>query len=147
MKKVLALGALSIILAAGFTSCKKYEDGPAISFRSKKARVVNTWRYTFYQENSENRTDLHQQDRLNLAADGSVTYSWQVTSASGKTEYYQNRGNWEFWENNEKLRLKMPDASGTIQATDYTITQLRENYMDLKSNDGLVIMKMKSANR
>jgi hypothetical protein len=26
------------------SSCKKYPDGPRISFRTKKARVVNTWK-------------------------------------------------------------------------------------------------------
>jgi hypothetical protein len=42
MKKLLVL-VMAVVLAAGFNSCKKYEDGPMLSFRSKKARLVNVW--------------------------------------------------------------------------------------------------------
>lgn len=45
MKKTLKLSVilLGFALIFGTTSCKKYQEGPAISFRSKKARVANTW--------------------------------------------------------------------------------------------------------
>ena len=34
---------LVVLVGFSFSSCKKYEEGPALSFRSKKARVVNKW--------------------------------------------------------------------------------------------------------
>ena len=32
-----------IFITLSIISCGKYEDGPSISFRSKKQRIVNTW--------------------------------------------------------------------------------------------------------
>ncbi|MEY4002218.1 MAG: hypothetical protein RIT07_260 [Bacteroidota bacterium] len=39
-----------------FSSCGKYEEGPGISLRSKKARVVNTWVIEKYLENGVDLT-------------------------------------------------------------------------------------------
>lgn len=38
MNKILLV--LSVLLLFG---CKKYEEGPSISFRTKKARLTNAW--------------------------------------------------------------------------------------------------------
>lgn len=32
-----------LVIAVVFVSCKKYDEGPKISFRTKKARVVGNW--------------------------------------------------------------------------------------------------------
>lgn len=40
-----------------FSSCGKYEEGPGISLRSKKARVVNTWVIEKYLENGVDLTN------------------------------------------------------------------------------------------
>jgi hypothetical protein len=45
MKKILFY---SFIIGILFTTCKKYEEGPYISFRSKKARVVGDWELISY---------------------------------------------------------------------------------------------------
>ena len=41
MKLSLYLSAVILILCS--ISCKKYQDGPYLSFRSKNARLINTW--------------------------------------------------------------------------------------------------------
>jgi hypothetical protein len=43
MKKITQLSILLIITSLIFNSCSKFEEGPAISLRSKKARLENTW--------------------------------------------------------------------------------------------------------
>ena len=49
MKTTLKLTTLLVGLALVFgTSCGKYEEGPGISFTSKKARVANTWEIEKY---------------------------------------------------------------------------------------------------
>lgn len=40
MKRLSVLIVLSLIIISG---CKKYEEGPLISLRSKKERLANTW--------------------------------------------------------------------------------------------------------
>jgi hypothetical protein len=42
--KILTLFVLITLSAVMYTSCKKYEEGPAFSLRSKKARVVGKWK-------------------------------------------------------------------------------------------------------
>src|SRR4051812_28318718 len=54
---------LLIILLAGITipaiqSCKKYSEGPALSFRSKTERVANTWKIDNYKVNGSDYTSL-----------------------------------------------------------------------------------------
>ncbi|NCO54052.1 MAG: hypothetical protein COS14_01270 [Bacteroidetes bacterium CG02_land_8_20_14_3_00_31_25] len=36
---------ISFIFIVDLASCTKYEDGPILTFRSKKTRIVNTWKY------------------------------------------------------------------------------------------------------
>jgi hypothetical protein len=44
MKRIASVLVISLfVLGLGLSSCGKYEDGPSISFRSKKARLVGTW--------------------------------------------------------------------------------------------------------
>jgi hypothetical protein len=45
MKKVTILLLAIVGFAFVFSSCGKYDDGPGISFRSKKARAVGVWVY------------------------------------------------------------------------------------------------------
>lgn len=43
MKKVFLIFFVSMLAAATFQSCKKGENDPAISFRSRDARLIGTW--------------------------------------------------------------------------------------------------------
>ncbi|HBF88306.1 MAG TPA: hypothetical protein DDX39_06650 [Bacteroidales bacterium] len=43
MKRVITLSTLFILVAFTFNSCSKFEEGPGISLKSKKARLTNTW--------------------------------------------------------------------------------------------------------
>lgn len=43
MKKLLGIFALLTIVSAIFFSCAKYEDGPAFSLKTKKARLAGDW--------------------------------------------------------------------------------------------------------
>ena len=37
-----------------FSSCKKYEEGPYLTFVSKKERISNIWRVTYFEDNDPN---------------------------------------------------------------------------------------------
>lgn len=36
---------MTFVFIAASVSCTKYEDGPILTFRSKKTRIANTWKY------------------------------------------------------------------------------------------------------
>lgn len=43
MKKIVLLSTMFILVAFLFNGCSKFEEGPGISLKSKKARLANTW--------------------------------------------------------------------------------------------------------
>ena len=55
MKKLFTLICL-FTSALLLTECKKYPEGPSISFRSKSERVANTWKLSKYYENNVDLT-------------------------------------------------------------------------------------------
>ena len=55
MKKLVYLAFVLMIGAITITSCRKYEEGPNISLRSKEARIANNWRIESAQLNGVNK--------------------------------------------------------------------------------------------
>ena len=56
MKKILLLTLITTIILP-FSSCKKYEEGPALTLLSKKQRAANTWNILKYYENGTDKTE------------------------------------------------------------------------------------------
>lgn len=48
MKKTISILVISALLISLFGSCKKYDEGPLISFRSKEKRLMGTWQIEHY---------------------------------------------------------------------------------------------------
>ncbi len=107
--------AFILIIAASLTGCKKYENGPVISLRSKTERVSNTWKVESYTINGSDYTSIL--NNINYTEtytkDGKYSYSSSLGSSSGT---------WEFQSN--KMQIKRSGASG--QATDLNILRLKE---------------------
>lgn len=91
---ILAIGFI------GFASCKKYEEGPAISFRSKTARVANTWKVEQYLFNGADETNafnaLFPNYREVYDKEGNYSYSFDTNNTGS--------GRWEFQSNNEEIK-------------------------------------------
>lgn len=88
---------LSLILIVSLSSCKKYENGPSLSFRSRTARLENNWKVASYTINgidfttaltSINYTESYDKD-------GNYAYSSSVDSGSGK---------WAFQSDDEQIK-------------------------------------------
>lgn len=116
------------IIVASLTSCKKYEEGPALSLRSKTARVANTWKVESYTINGADNTQSL--NSINYTEfydkDGNYSYSTSVGSGSGK---------WEF--QSDKEQIKRSGVSGQSSETLY-ILKLKEKefwYYYLDGND------------
>src|ERR1043165_7847537 len=83
VKITLIISCISII------SCKKYEEGPAFSLMSKKARLSNIWQVNQYLLNGEDKTEAYRQlitrEKLVIYQSGRFDYSevhnwvWAVT--------------------------------------------------------------------
>lgn len=113
-----SLVAITIFaLSFVFTSCKKYPEGPALSLRSKEARVANTWKVESYTINGVDYTSTLKNINYTetYTKDGIYSYTYLGNSGTGK---------WEF--NSDKTQIKRSGVSGQSSDNLY-ILKLKEN--------------------
>lgn len=97
LKKVVALFLFAGLTCTSLSRCKKYEEGPAISFRSKTARVANTWKVESYTVNGVDRTSTLNNINYTETYDKDGNYSYSSTLGSGS-------GKWEFQSGKEQIK-------------------------------------------
>ncbi len=115
-----------LVIASSLTSCKKYPDGPSISFRSRIERVANTWKMEQVMLNSSDVTSTFTNINYTETYDKSGNYSYSSAVGSGS-------GKWSF--ENKDTQIKRQGVSG--QSTlDLTILRLKENSFWYKYTDG-----------
>jgi hypothetical protein len=105
-----------VILIAGLvittnTGCKKYPEGPTISFRSKAERVANTWKVDNYKVNESDYTSLVSNYTETYTKEGNYSYSWGIINGTGT---------WAFQNNNNEVKI-----TGTSNQSDYTLVILK----------------------
>jgi hypothetical protein len=106
------------------TSCKKYDEGPAISLRSKKARVVNKWKAEKVTENGKDVTSDYQGYTWEFKDDNKLYFN--ISGGLAIT------GKWEF--NNDKSKI-IVTYDITNEKSELEILRLKEKSMWLKGND------------
>jgi len=105
------------------TSCKKYEEGPVLSLRSKKARVVNKWKAEKVTENGKDVTADYRDITWEFKDDNKFVIT---VSGSGGLSITLN-GTWEF--NNDKTKI-ITILNG--ERTESEILRLKEKSLWIK---------------
>lgn len=129
MKKRIIL-TLTIALVSMFTitSCKKYEEGPGLSLRSKTARLAEDWVIEKYIYNGEDRTE---EAKALFGPDFSFTIKDGGTYTINGD--FSDEGKWELIENKEVLQLTPKDG----EIIKYTILKLKNEELWLRyAEDG-----------
>ncbi len=100
MKALKKINLFAVLLAglmmSTVQSCKKYPEGPAISFHSRTERVANTWKVDNYKKNGNDYTSLMADYSETYTKSGA--YSYSLGSISGT-------GTWEFQNNDKEIKL------------------------------------------
>lgn len=91
---LLMMGALASVSL--LESCQKYENGPAISFRSRAERVANTWKIDNYKVNDNDLTSLVTDYRETFSKDGNYSYTTGSTAGTGS---------WTFQNKDTEIKL------------------------------------------
>lgn len=104
MRKLTLIIGLFMLLMA----CHKYENGPFISFRSVKNRVIGNWKLVEYSVNGENQLD---------SLVGDEDYLWEFkedyTLIRDRGGNQPVNGVWEISEENDIIvTLKMVNVDG-----------------------------------
>ncbi|MGB1039551.1 MAG: hypothetical protein ACPGVD_01610 [Flavobacteriales bacterium] len=129
---------LAVALVFGASSCK-YEEGPALSLRTKKARVAGEWEIekTISKDGKED-TDWDGW-LVTFEKDGTGKSSATYT-IGGTTTTSSNTFKWEFTDSKEKI--KTTDEDGEV--AEVTILKLKNKEMWVKNeNDTQINYKAK----
>ena len=129
MKTTLKFGiAVAIIVAAGLSSCGKYEEGPKLSLASKNSRMVNTWKLVKYMQNGVDQNISGYTEVMELKKDNSYTATITIGSLSAT-----GTGTWAFSSDKTSL-ITTPTGSST--STTSTILRLKSNELWTKEVNG-----------
>lgn len=115
------MGMAFLLLNLALSGCRKYEDGPTISFQSKEARLADNWvaRTLF-------RNDLDELDRYavyNLILNRNGRMTWRIQPTGG--DLVEVAGDWELANVNEAIRI-------TFDEKDPVSGETRLLFMDIR---------------
>lgn len=112
MKNIFLYLLCLFTLSSAFYSCK-YDDGPLVSFRSKEARVINSWAYDLTLRNGLNVTTASVPGAINyvnssLGFDDNGLFSL-IEEIDADLNVYD--GTWSFSDKKESLLLSYTDGN------------------------------------
>ena len=102
--KLVAIIVFAVLLFPIIESCKKYDDGPTISLRSRSERISNTWVVENYKINGTDFTSLVSNYTETFSKNKDYSYSWAVLNGSGT---------WTLQNSDEEIKLNGSDAQSS----------------------------------
>lgn len=122
----------AFILVLSVSSCSKYEDGPAISLRTKNERVANTWKIEQAMRNNQDVTADYDQYVLTMTKDGDARLE-AIYSSGQFTFQFETDGTWKFDDSKEILIL---DFENNDADASYQILKLKEDELWIREQGG-----------
>lgn len=128
MKKIAPVFFLLLLVV----SCKKYEDGPALSLRTKTHRLVNTWVVESVTENGTDVTSAfktaYPEYMLTITKQNTYVLTYKLNSG---VEYKEN-GTWIY--NGDRTHVYFNNTIGG-SAADWKILRLKEKELWAENTD------------
>ena len=124
MKKFIALMLLTSFVMFGTYSCKKYEEGPMISLRSKKSRLDGEWKIDKATQDGIDVTANLPEMVMTLEKDGGFKMLNNATELLGT---------WEFDDKKENLLIKY---DGSTDVAKLKIIRLKNDELWLDETAG-----------
>ena len=118
------IGLIACGLVLCLSSCK-YEEGPALSLRSKKARAANTWLLDKAFENGIDKTEDYKKAFVNYKMVMEKSLSYKLSYRPFNINNYEETGTWEFVENKNAISFK-PTANKS-SGESWKILRLKEH--------------------
>lgn len=124
MRKVKLLLVALIVATFAFTGCKKYEEGPSLSLRSKTTRITGEWKMAKKQFNGVT-VDINADEKTTIHVinkDGSLIL---------KTQYGNITGTWEFSDDKTRY-ISKTEMLGHITTKNEEILRLTNKELILE---------------
>ncbi len=123
---VASLGVAALTLQG----CGKYEDGPAISLRTKNSRLTGEWKLV--DDNNGGWIDDETEMVFEFQDDGdfkmSVTYTYEYYGQT-QTYSYSYLGEWEWLSGKETVLINMDNDLITLNILKLTSEELSTEYI------------------
>ncbi|MDI6833214.1 MAG: lipocalin family protein [Bacteroidales bacterium] len=134
MKKLNVILLTVVASVLMLTSCSPYEEGPAISLRSRTERLCNEWRLTRLYINGTEQTlsSFDQQTTLEFKDNGTVNYSYAIMDSTAIV--ITGSGTWEFNDDQTEVFTKITYTIGGTVTDTFTILRLKEEELWLENN-------------
>ena len=140
MKKLNVILLTVVVSVLMLTSCSPYEEGPAISLRSRTERLDNEWRLTRLYINGTEQTlsSFDQQTTLEFKDNGTVNYSYAVMDSTAIV--ITGSGTWEFNDDQTEVFTTITYTLGGTEKDTFKILRLKEEELWFENNeDGDVV--------
>lgn len=140
MKKLNVILLTVVVSVLMLTSCSPYEEGPAISLRSRTERLCNEWRLTRLYINGTEQTlsSFDQQTTLEFKDNGTVNYSYAVMDSTAIV--ITGSGTWEFNDDQTEVFTTITYTLGGTEKDTFKILRLKEEELWFENNeDGDVV--------
>lgn len=121
-----------------FSACKKYDDGPAISFESKKKRLSNVWIIEKVYETPQGGTktdktadykNYYVSYVMNIEKNGGYSISYFPYNIST----YNESGLWRFNSNKEIVTFTNANGNSSAIGNVWIIQRLKERELWMKT--------------
>jgi len=125
LRKLSLFAAVFVFTLTSMTGCKKYEEGPALSLKSKKGRVANKWKidYAFDIDDNQVVTSDYTGETWEFAKDG----EW----IERDNDVIDKSGTWDFISDKESIKITKDNNNIDY----YDILKLKSKEMWLKDKD------------
>ncbi|HOS20990.1 MAG TPA: lipocalin family protein [Bacteroidales bacterium] len=140
MKKLNVILLTVVASVLMLTSCSPYEEGPAISLRSRTERLCNEWRLTRLYINGTEQTlsSFDQQTTLEFKDNGTINYSYAVMDSTAIV--ITGSGTWEFNNDQTEVFTTITYTLGGTEKDTFKILRLKEEELWFENNeDGDVV--------
>ena len=122
----------ALLAGSALTGCKKYDDGPLFSLRSREERVANDWRIDRAMDGSSDVTSYFNNYELRMTRDHDATLTANYTLFGADFDF-STSGTWDFENHSEDLRL---DFSNDDADETWEILRLKETELWLHEKGG-----------
>ena len=130
--KTLRILSMAVLAATFvFSSCSKYEEGPAFSLLPKKTRLTGEWEVEKYVDANGEETNASGDDAtMQLNSDNTAELKMNFFGTTAIVN-----GEWEFIDDKEGLRLTL-DFNGNESVEESKILRLKNKELWLEDENG-----------
>ena len=124
-KTAFHLGLVAVLMGMFLVGCDDYENGPKMSFHTKRSRAVNTWKAEFAYRDNVDATAWYKDWTLDIRDDGRIL----ITDLDDRDSVVEQNGFWDFVNDETEIRFLYSVPAVDPDRKNVTILRLMEKQL------------------